>query len=124
MTLEFSQHVWIQTDSESDYTLLDAFLHRAIDTVRCIDPFLGVGSRECMGFRFRHVFPPRNGTVVNSLLAITSVRKRTLCLCLGGGKVRLHGISKRGDVYLRTLMIHGARAAERTAKPDRSSTDA
>ena len=41
-----------------------------------------------------------------------------------GGKVRLQGISKRGDVYLRTLMIHGARAAERTAKPDRSSTDA
>ena len=37
-----------------------------------------------------------------------------------GGKVRLQGISKRGDVYLRTLMIHGARAAERTAKPDRS----
>jgi len=27
-----------------------------------------------------------------------------------GGKDRLLGISKRGDVYLRTLMIHGARA--------------
>ena len=27
-----------------------------------------------------------------------------------GGKVRLGGISKRGDVYLRTLLIHGARA--------------
>lgn len=27
-----------------------------------------------------------------------------------GGKVRLHGISKRGDVYLRTLLIHGARS--------------
>ena len=27
-----------------------------------------------------------------------------------GGKVRLHGISKRGDTYLRTLLIHGARA--------------
>lgn len=26
-----------------------------------------------------------------------------------GGKVRLGGISKRGDVYLRTLLIHGAR---------------
>jgi transposase len=41
-----------------------------------------------------------------------------------GGKVRLQGISKRGDVYLRTLLIHGARAAERTAQPTRSSTDA
>ena len=28
-----------------------------------------------------------------------------------GGKVRLLGISKRGDTYLRTLFIHGARAA-------------
>lgn len=27
-----------------------------------------------------------------------------------GGRVQLHGISKRGDVYLRTLLIHGARA--------------
>ncbi|MGF6141338.1 IS110 family transposase [Pseudomonas laurylsulfatiphila] len=33
-----------------------------------------------------------------------------------GGKDRLLGISKRGDAYLRTLMIHGARSALRTAK--------
>lgn len=30
-----------------------------------------------------------------------------------GGKQRLLGISKRGDVYLRTLLIHGARSAIR-----------
>ena len=34
-----------------------------------------------------------------------------------GGKDRLLGISKRGDAYLRTLMVHGARSALRTAKP-------
>jgi transposase len=33
-----------------------------------------------------------------------------------GGKVRLLGMSKRGDVYLRTLLIHGARAVLRHAK--------
>lgn len=40
-----------------------------------------------------------------------------------GGKERLLGISKRGDAYLRTVMIHGARAAIRTAggKRDRLS---
>lgn len=27
-----------------------------------------------------------------------------------GGKVKLHGISKRGATYLRTLLIHGARS--------------
>lgn len=36
-----------------------------------------------------------------------------------GGKVRLLGISKRGDVYLRTLLLHGARAVIQHAKePD------
>ncbi|RQZ04613.1 IS110 family transposase [Burkholderia sp. Bp9031] len=33
-----------------------------------------------------------------------------------GGKVNLHGISKRGDMYLRTLLIHGARAVLTHAK--------
>jgi transposase len=33
-----------------------------------------------------------------------------------GGKDRLLGISKRGDAYLRTLLIHGARSAIRAAK--------
>lgn len=39
-----------------------------------------------------------------------------------GGKQNLSGISKRGDVYLRTLLIHGARSvlrfAEAKAAPD------
>ncbi|MBN3845588.1 IS110 family transposase [Paraburkholderia sp. Ac-20342] len=33
-----------------------------------------------------------------------------------GGKVSLHGISKRGDTYLRTLLIHGARSVLTHAK--------
>jgi transposase len=33
-----------------------------------------------------------------------------------GGKVNLHGISKRGDTYLRTLLIHGARSVVENAK--------
>ncbi|MGV8898016.1 MAG: IS110 family transposase [Burkholderiaceae bacterium] len=38
-----------------------------------------------------------------------------------GGKQRLFGITKRGDTYLRTLLIHGARSALRSAgeKPDK-----
>lgn len=40
-----------------------------------------------------------------------------------GGKAKLLGISKRGDIYLRTLLIHGARAVQRTVerKTDRTS---
>lgn len=49
---------------------------------------------------------------------------REFCAWLGlvpsqrgtGGKVRLGGISKRGDVYLRTLLIHGARSVCHHAK--------
>ncbi len=41
-----------------------------------------------------------------------------------GGKPLLLGISKRGDAYLRTLMIHGARAAERVVEAGRCRTDA
>jgi len=33
-----------------------------------------------------------------------------------GGKVNLCGISKRGDTYLRTLLIHGARSVLTRAK--------
>lgn len=33
-----------------------------------------------------------------------------------GGKTTLLGISKRGDAYLRTLLIHGARSVVRTAE--------
>ena len=40
-----------------------------------------------------------------------------------GGKARLLGISKRGDVYLRTPLVHGARATLRWVgrQPDRRS---
>lgn len=33
-----------------------------------------------------------------------------------GGKERILGINKRGDAYLRQLLVHGARAAVRTAR--------
>ncbi len=33
-----------------------------------------------------------------------------------GGKIKLVGISKRGDVYLRTLLIHGARSVISSSK--------
>lgn len=42
--------------------------------------------------------------------------------CSTGGKTNLLGISKRGDTYLRTLLIHGARSVLRNLKrhPDRT----
>ncbi len=40
-----------------------------------------------------------------------------------GGKVLLQGISKRGDGYLRMLMIHGARSVIRVAERKSTPTD-
>jgi len=40
-----------------------------------------------------------------------------------GGKVRMGGISKRGDPYLRTLLIHGARNLVRAPKPPKWIAD-
>src|SRR5471032_569930 len=40
-----------------------------------------------------------------------------------GGKATLLGISKRGDAYLRTLLIHGARSAIRVAQLKTGSTN-
>lgn len=52
-------------------------------------------------------------------------RSRDFACCLGlvprhsgtGGKLRMGGISKRGDAYLRTLLIHGARNLVRVSEP-------
>jgi len=40
-----------------------------------------------------------------------------------GGKTLLLGISKRGDTYLRTLMVHGSRAAVRVVENKKTPTD-
>jgi len=40
-----------------------------------------------------------------------------------GGKTLQLGISKRGDTYLRTLMVHGSRAAVRVVENKKTPTD-
>ena len=51
-----------------------------------------------------------NGRQMSAALGLTPKQHSS------GGKDRLLGISKRGDSYLRTLLIHGARSVIRTAK--------
>ena len=59
----------------------------------------------------------RNGRQFAAWLGLTPRQYTT------GGKIRLGRITKRGDVYLRTLLIHGTRAvlAMLKDKPDRMS---
>jgi transposase len=51
-----------------------------------------------------------NGRQVAAWLGLVPKQSST------GGKTRLLGISKRGDTYLRTLLIHGARSALKAAQ--------
>jgi transposase len=52
----------------------------------------------------------KNGRQMSAWLGLVPRQKSS------GGKPTLLGISKRGDAYLRTLLIHGARAAIHAAK--------
>lgn len=53
----------------------------------------------------------RNGRQMSASLGLTPKHHSS------GGKERMLGISKRGDAYLRSLLMHGARAVIRTARP-------
>jgi transposase len=59
-----------------------------------------------------------NGRQTAALLGLTPEQNSS------GGKEGLLGIRERGDAYLRSLLVHGARAVIRTgkAKTDRLST--
>jgi transposase len=52
----------------------------------------------------------KNGRQMAAALGLTPKQHSS------GGKERQLGISKRGDAYLRTIMIHGARSAIKTVK--------
>lgn len=52
----------------------------------------------------------KNGRQMSASIGLTPKQHSS------GGKDRLLGISKRGDAYLRSLLIHGARAVIRTAR--------
>jgi len=59
----------------------------------------------------------KNGRELSAWLGLVPGQHST------GGKPLLLGISKRGDAYLRTLMVHGARSVVRVAKNNLTPTD-
>jgi len=67
----------------------------AIGPVTATALIAAVGDRTCF----------KNGRQFAAWLGLVPKQRSS------GGRARLFGISKRGDRYLRTLMIHGARAA-------------
>jgi transposase len=72
----------------------------------------GIGSLTATAFVAAVANPAafKNGRQVSAWLGLVPRQAST------GGKPVLLGISKRGDCYLRSLLIHGARAVMRSAK--------
>src|SRR5215510_12770233 len=92
--------------------------------IRCFDDEFATRAREDERARRLATIPGIGVLNATALLAAIGdgqsfARGRNLAAWLGliprqettGGKPRLKGITKRGNVYLRKLLIHGARAA-------------
>lgn len=111
-------------------------LRHADDHIDYFDLSLRVIARKIPAAKRLQTIPGIGPLIATALIAAVGDARnfssgRELAAWLGlvprqhstGGRTRLLGISKRGDKYLRTLLIHGARASMRfvDAKSDRRS---
>jgi transposase len=88
-------------------------LYRANPVCQRLGQQEGIGALTATAFvaTVAHAAQFKNGRQCAAWLGLVPKQDST------GGKTRLLGISKRGDAYLRTLLVHGARSAMRlTAK--------
>jgi transposase len=96
-----------------------AAIAREHEPVRRLEQLTGIGpvSASALYALVGDARQYRNGRELAAALGLTPRQHSS------GGKPRLLGISKRGDTYVRTLLIHGARSALRCApgKSDRLS---
>ena len=84
-------------------------LYRANPVCQRLGQQEGVGELTATAFvaTVAHAAQFKNGRQCAAWLGLVPKQDST------GGKTRLLGISKRGDAYLRTLLVHGARSAMR-----------
>jgi transposase len=78
---------------------------RRLQQLRGVGPVVATALVACVG----HATQFANGRQMAASLGLTPRQHSS------GGKDRLLGISKRGDAYVRSLLVHGARAMLRTA---------
>lgn len=99
------------------------------EEIAALDQHLLIIARTHSGARLLMTVPGIGALIATALVAAIDAgqafgRGRDLACWLGlvprqhatGGKVRLLGISKRGNGYLRRLLVHAARALKRSAK--------
>lgn len=86
---------WIRREAEQSELAQRLMKIEGVGTLTASAMVATVGNGQCF----------RNGRELAAWLGLTPRQHSS------GGKARLGGISKRGDVYLRTLLVHGARSA-------------
>ena len=81
--------------------------HRSSDLSRKLEKIPGIGplAASALVASIADARSFKNGRQVSAWLGLVPRQ------CSSGGKATLLGMSKRGDAYLRTLLIHGARSA-------------
>jgi transposase len=84
-------------------------LYRANPLCQRLGQLEGIGALSATAFvaTVAHAAQFKNGRQCAAWLGLVPKQDSS------GGKTRLLGISKRGDAYLRTLLVHGARSAMR-----------
>jgi transposase len=99
------------------------------DEITALDQHILIIARTHPGARLLMTIPGIGALIATALIAAIDggqafARGRDLACWLGlvprqhatGGKARLLGITKRGNGYLRRLLVHAARAVKRSAK--------
>jgi transposase len=86
--------------------------HRSSELSRKLEKIPGIGplAASALVASIADARSFKNGRQVSAWLGLVP------CQSSSGGKPTLLGMSKRGDAYLRTLLIHGARSAILAAK--------
>ncbi len=106
MVLDLVEHVKLVGEKVAELELQIKVWHCAHDESRKLDDVRGVGPITASAFaaNIGDVKAFKNGRQVAAWVGIVPRQHSS------GGKDTLLGISKRGDRYLRTLLIHGARS--------------
>lgn len=107
---------------DADISYYDGVIKQQADTdTQCQQlmgiPGIGEITATALSASISSVGDFKNGRALSAWLGLVPKQ------CSSGEKQRLFGISKRGDVYIRSLLIHGARSvvlwAAKAAKPDK-----
>lgn len=111
MILSLLEHMKALTRRIDEYEQQIRLLHRSNPVSRRLEDVPGIGplTASALAASVGDARNFKNGRQLAAWLGLVPKQHST------GGKAKLQGISKRGDCYLRTLLIHGARAVIRHA---------